>query len=37
LAYPAAQAPLSRRDRDYAFYVQEWCAVANTWMAEWGQ
>ncbi len=37
LAYPTVRAPLSRRNRDYEFHLQEWCSLANAWMTEWGQ
>ncbi len=37
LAFPMAKAPLSRRDPNYEFHLQEWCYFANSWLAEWGQ
>ena len=37
LAFPMARAPLSRRDPNYEFHLQEWCYLANGWLAEWGQ
>jgi serine/threonine protein kinase len=36
LAFPSLEPPLSRRNPDYDFYLQEWCYLANAWLEEWG-